>query len=33
LKSVFSLLQCIDVHKSPVPLSNVSFIITERIYS
>jgi hypothetical protein len=30
LKSLFSLLQCIDVRKRRVPLNNVSSIITER---
>src|ERR1700722_11464063 len=30
LKSAFRLLQCIDVHKSPIPLNNVSLIIMER---
>src|SRR5277367_2366302 len=30
LKSTFSLLQCIDVRESPVPLNYVSSIITER---
>src|ERR1700740_3448038 len=30
LKSVFSLFQHINVRKSPVPLNNVSSVITER---
>jgi hypothetical protein len=30
LKSVFSVLQCIDVEENPVPFNDLPFVITER---